>query len=55
MWIKFFCWLLGHKTIAKALTGEILKVNEIDIRLYRWERQKYCMRCGVEVWNGIKK
>jgi hypothetical protein len=49
MWMKFKCWWFGHKTMAMILTGEILKVNGVDIKLCRWERQKYCIRCGIEI------
>lgn len=52
MWIKFKCWWFGHKTMVKAFTGNILKDGTgLDILLYKWQREKYCIRCGVEVWK----
>lgn len=47
MIIRFVCWLFGHHTMLKACTG-----NEIDgFILYKWERHRYCVRCGKEVWK----
>ena len=48
---KFICWWLGHKTMVKAFTGNVITTNGIDDRLYKWQREKYCVRCGVEVWK----
>ena len=48
---KFLCLIFGHKTMFKAATGHILTVDthfEKDQRipLVRWERSKFCLRCG---------
>jgi len=48
---KFLCWLFGHKTVVKAYTGQTLVADshfERDFKhlLYRWERSKFCLRCG---------
>jgi len=48
---KLLCWLFGHKTVVKAYTGQTLVADshfERDFKhlLYRWERSKFCLRCG---------
>ena len=55
MWIKFLCWAYGHNIMLKAMTGRVIKVIEKDdtyahdVPLYKWEKQKNCVRCGKEV------
>lgn len=51
---RFLCWLWGHEVLAKAYTGETFAAtnymgDEHRVSLYRWERQKWCLRCGKEV------
>lgn len=51
MWIKFLCWFLGCKTVVKAYTGHKMQVHDAfvgsyDAPMYRWEQQKFCIRCG---------
>jgi len=51
---KLLCWLLGHKTVYKAATGQTLVADgafDRDIRypLMRWERSEFCLRCGKKV------
>ncbi len=51
MWNKFLCWLLGHKVMIKAFTGNTLPYKnylgmELKTNLYKWEKQKHCLRCG---------
>jgi len=51
---KLLCLLLGHKTMFKAATGEILTVDthferNMKLPLMKWERSLYCLRCGVKV------
>lgn len=46
MIIRFVCWFGGHKTVAKAYTGRILEANGREHKLYKWEKQSYCLRCG---------
>jgi hypothetical protein len=45
------CRLWGHQTMAKAYTGETYQVTSYagiqhTSALYRWERQRFCCRCG---------
>ncbi len=51
MWMRYLCWVLGHKTMLKAFTGNVLVNNGVEDKLFKWERSKYCIRCGVEVWH----
>ena len=49
---KLICFLWGHKFMAKAYTGQSMKITnylgqESLASLYRWEAQKYCLRCGI--------
>jgi hypothetical protein len=58
MWNKFLCWWLGHKTMIKGYTGEKSRVlhpmgHEYDVNFYKWERQRYCLRCGKEIWKEV--
>ena len=51
---KFLCWFFGHKTVLKAYTGQTLTADttfEKDVKhpLYKYERSKFCIRCGVMV------
>ena len=51
---KLLCWLLGHKTMYKAATGDVIVADgafdrDIKYPLYTLERSKYCLRCGVKV------
>ena len=49
------CWWLGHKVICKALTGEKMTINGNEIRMFRWERQPYCLRCGHETKRSVSQ
>jgi len=49
----FLCWLFGHKTMVKAYTGNVMESNGIEDKLFIWRREKYCTRCGVEVWKNV--
>lgn len=54
MWHKFLCWLLGHRQVAKAYTGEKMEVvaplgNQYTVPLYKWQRFPFCLRCGKEL------
>ena len=45
------CWLFGHKTLHKAMTGETLTYDgmfdrDIKVPLFKWEKSPYCTRCG---------
>lgn len=51
---KLLCWLLGHKTMFKAATGNVLVADgafdrDIKYPLMKWERSEYCLRCGEKV------
>ena len=51
---KLLCWLLGHKTMFKAATGETLVADgafdrNVRFPLMKWERSEYCLRCGKKV------
>lgn len=51
---KLLCFLLGHKTVYQAATGQILSATNVlglssDHILVKWERSKFCLRCGVLV------
>lgn len=30
------CWWLGHNTMVKAFTGNVLKNNGVENKLYKW-------------------
>ena len=56
------CWLWGHKTVHKAYTGETMPHHDmllnqvIQAPLYKWERTKFCTRCGCDAApEGEKK
>jgi hypothetical protein len=54
---KLLCWLLGHKTVFEAATGEVLVADSTFDRdkkypLVTLERSKFCLRCGVTVHRG---
>jgi hypothetical protein len=49
---KLWCSLFGHKFIAKAFTGNTMDVvgplgNAFTSCLYKYEAQKWCLRCGT--------
>ncbi len=51
---KLLCRVWGHKTMLKGYTGQTIVIDGVFDRnlthpLYRWERQRYCIRCGVKV------
>lgn len=51
---KLLCWLLGHKTVYKAFTGQTAVVDgvfdrNINTPVMIWERSKFCLRCGTKV------
>lgn len=55
---KLLCWLLGHKTMFKAATGEVLVSDsafdrDVKHALMKWERSKYCLRCGTQVHQEV--
>lgn len=49
---KFICFIWGHKVVHKAFTGNTMpSINKLtgqkeDILLYKWEKSKFCTRCG---------
>jgi hypothetical protein len=47
---KIICFLLGCIKIEKAFTGQTYQSNVLGEprtgQFYRYERQKYCTRCG---------
>jgi len=53
MYIKFLCWVYGHKIMVKAFTGNKIDTNmgyyTEDMLLYKWQREPRCIRCGKEV------
>ena len=50
------CLILGHKRMSKAFTGNTMLTEGITgerrVALYKWERNKYCPRCGKDL--GVK-
>lgn len=48
---RLICYLWGHKVIVKAYTGDVvhqtdrLTLNVVEVPMYRWEKQKFCLRC----------
>lgn len=51
---KLLCWLIGHKTVYKVATGEIITVDthfekDQKLPLMQWLRSDFCLRCGVGV------
>lgn len=47
------CLLWGHKTVVKAYTGQTYQTasylgDPLTVSLYRWERQRFCLRCGLD-------
>jgi hypothetical protein len=56
MFKNLICFLFGHKLMAKAYTGNSMSVvgllgNEYTVSFYRWEPQKFCLRCGCKNFN----
>lgn len=53
---KVICWLWGHKFWIKAHTGEALGLDPIGrtIYAYRWEKQKFCLRCNKEPFKLVE-
>lgn len=54
MLIWLICRLLGHKIVVKAYTGKTYETcsyggNPLTVSLYKWERQRFCLRCGDDV------
>ena len=52
---KLICLIWGHKFMVKAYTGQQYEVinrltgcPEIG-NYYKWERQKFCLRCGADI------
>lgn len=48
---KLICFMLGHKTVLKAYTGNTVQArgvlgNDFTISLYEWRRMDFCVRCG---------
>ena len=51
---KLLCFLLGHKTVVKAYTGETITGDttfDRDVKhlCYKWQRLSFCVRCGKAV------
>jgi len=45
------CWLFGHKTVFKSFTGEYgigwhPFEGQVQVPVLRWERSRFCLRCG---------
>ena len=54
---RLICWLWGHDTVRKAYTGQMLDTvgqlgNRYTVSLYKWEKSKFCLRCGKEAEDG---
>lgn len=56
MWRKLLCWVIGHRLMVKAFTGNTVKgtnplTGQSDdvILLYRWQREPRCIRCGKTI------
>lgn len=53
--IKYLiCLIWGHKTVHKAFTGKKIDCiglagNEYTKSLYKFQRTKYCTRCGKPI------
>jgi len=48
---KMLCWLIGHKTVYRAFTGQTTVVDgtfdkNIVTPLMKWEKSEFCLRCG---------
>lgn len=48
------CKVFGHKIVLKAYTGQTMLATNylgqtLTVSLYKWERQKFCTRCGKPV------
>jgi len=48
------CVLWGHKTTAKAYTGQTMDARSYagldqKVSLYKWHRSEHCLRCGKRV------
>ncbi len=54
------CLLWGHKTVSKAYTGETYPARNPFTgetrkgRLFRYERSKFCLRCGTPTKGTIR-
>lgn len=51
---KLLCLVWGHETVVKAFTGQTYQTasyigNPLSVSLYKWERQRFCLRCGNDV------
>ena len=49
----FWCFLVGHKFMQKAITGESIEAFNAmrgteTVLLYQWHVNEYCPRCGVK-------
>lgn len=54
MLLKLLCWLLGHKTMYKVATGEVIVADgyfnhNVRHLVMKWARSKHCLRCGKEI------
>ena len=55
MIIKFICWVWGHSSMLKMFTGDTmistsrLTGGDEKVMLYKWVKQKNCIRCGKEI------
>lgn len=57
---KLICWLWGHKTVVKAYTGKTYQTascagNPLSVSLYKWERTRFCLRCGDDVHRSDER
>jgi len=52
---KLICWLWGHKTIHKAVTGNTMEITQSmtgmlnTVPIFKYERTTFCTRCGEMV------
>lgn len=52
------CWLLGHRFVVKAYTGETMQVTNglgtpLTDSMFNYERRNFCCRCGTAApWCG---
>lgn len=58
MLIRLICWILGHKTIVKASTGDTFEtINQMTGlpqtgHYYVFEKKPFCVRCGYAIPTG---
>ena len=52
---KLICWIWGHKTVHKVVTGHTMEVTQPmtgmlnTVPLFKYERTPFCPRCGETI------